>query len=59
MRYKLSQIVDEYLSTNKELQGTTLIIDGFSSKLYGQSTYSFSLLSMLTYVRELKKELKK
>jgi hypothetical protein len=52
-------MVDGYLNTNKELQGTTSIIDGFSSKLYGQSTYSFSLLSMLTYVRELKKELKK
>jgi len=59
MRYKLSQIVDAYFSTNKGLQGTTSIIDGLSSKLYGHSTYSFTLLSMLMYVRVLKKELKK
>jgi hypothetical protein len=59
MRYKLSQIVDGCLSTNKGLQGTTSIIDGLSSKLYGQSTYSFTLLCMLMYVRGLKKELKK
>jgi hypothetical protein len=59
MRYKFSQIVDGYLCTNNGLQGTTLIIDGLSSKLYGHSTYSFTLLSVLMYVRVLKKELKK